>query len=471
MKNGHTIKEARELLDTGKILAIELTEQYLKKIEEKNPELNAYLTTFENAKKQARAADERIKNGSAGALTGIPLGIKDVIMVKGETTSASSKILENYKATYDATAISRLREAGAVFLGHTNCDEFAMGASNENSAFGPVKNPHDLSRVSGGSSGGSAAVVAADLAIATLGSDTGGSVRQPASFCGIVGLKPTYGAISRSGLIALASSFDQIGPMTKTVEDAETIFHAIAGRDPLDSTSQFDSNKFSEEFTSKNLPIGVPDIDFEGVDEVVKKNFEESVARVQNLGYPIKKIKLPHIKYGISCYYIILPAEASANLARFDGVRYGLHKDGAMLMDDYLESRGVGFGKEVRRRIILGTYVLSAGYYDAYYSQALKVRELIRQDFTNAFTDVRAIMLPTTAGPAFKLGEKSKDPLAMYLEDLFTIPANLAGIPAISIPSGFVNVADKNLPLGIQFMASHFREDILFHISKDFERA
>lgn len=459
-----TIKKARELLDQKEISAVELAEKYLTKIEKENTALNAYISTYNSAKAMAHAADQQIKEGKQTALTGIPFGIKDNILVEGEYASACAGILQGYVATYDAEVIRRLRKDGAVLLGRTNMDDAAMGSSTETSFYGPTRNPLDLSRVPGGSGGGSAAAVAADLCIAALGSDTGGSIRQPASHTGIVGFKPTYGRVSRRGLISLASSLDQIGPAAKTVEDAEIIFNAIAGIDPLDSTTRDGSVG-----TAKKV-IGVPyDLFGSHLDADVSDVFDASVARLKNLGYEIRDIKLPHLEYGLASYYIILPAEASANLARYDGVRYGLHVDGAGGIGDYFATRGAGFGKEVRRRIILGTYVLSAGYYDAYYTQAIKVRDLIARDFEEAFKEVSAICLPTTAAPAFKLGEKSSDPIKMYLEDLFTIPANLAGVPAISIPAGTVEREGKHLPLGMQLIAPEFGDERLFNIGKQFE--
>ncbi len=463
-----SIQKARKLLDNKEISAGELALEYLARIEKENPALNAYLSVYDGVKNFAKIADEKIARGEQSALTGIPLAVKDVILVEGERASASSKILENYVATYDATAVAKLRAEGAVFLGRTNCDEFAMGASNENSAYGSVKNPHDLSRVPGGSGGGSAAAGAADLCIAALGSDTGGSVRQPASYSGIVGLKPTYGALSRHGLMALASSLDQIGPTTKTVADAEILFNAIKGSDSHDSTSRMNKSQITNPKSQTKI-IGVPYHLLNKLDPRSRKVFDGVVKKLDSLGHRVREINLPHAEYGVACYYIILPAEASANLARYDGVRYGLHVDGADVIGDYFATRGAGFGKEVRRRIILGTYVLSAGYYDAYYGQALRVRDLISGDFASAFADVDLILTPTTAGPAFKIGQKTNDPVAMYLEDLFTIPANLAGIPAISIPAGFVEEEGRQLPIGVQFMAPTFGEDRLFAVGKELD--
>ena len=465
-----TIKKARESLLKGDFSAVELTKAYLQKIKEQNGEINAYLEIFDDAVKQAKVADKKIKNGEGGFLTGIPLAIKDNILIKGKIASSASKILQNYQAVYDATVIAKLKKEGAVFLGRTNMDEFAMGGSTENSAYGVTKNPYDISRVSGGSSGGSAAALAMDGALGALGSDTGGSVRQPASFCGIVGLKPTYGAVSRFGLMAMGSSLDQIGTFGKTVEDAEIIFNAISGHDEKDSTSVSESFYKKEEL-NRAMTIGVPEnfIERDGIDENVLKNFKHTIDKLKNKGYKIKNVDLPNLKHSLAGYYIIMPAEAGTNMARFDGVRYGLLKEGASGIDDYMKTRGLGFGKEVRRRIMLGTYVLSAGYYDAYYSKATMVREMIKKDFEEAFKEVDAIITPTSPTPAFKIGEKSEDPLQMYLADIFTVPINLAGIPAISVPSGFAEMGGKKLPLGCQIIAPHFKEGRLFKIGKDIE--
>lgn len=466
-----TIKKTGDALQNSDISALELTKYYLKNIKEKNDELNAYLEVFSDAQSQAEKIDEKIKkNEILGPLAGIPFAIKDNILIKGKTASASSKILGNYKATYDATVIKKLREAGAIFLGRVNMDEFAMGGSTENSAFGPTKNPHDTERVSGGSSGGSAAAVASEMALASLGSDTGGSIRQPASFCGEVGLKPTYGRVSRSGLIAMASSLDQIGPIAKTVEDAEIIFNVIKGKDALDSTTIEPKEIIAK--TGK-LKIGILNYDKNGVDKDVNRMMDNAVETFRNAGHEIKEVELPYLKYSLPCYYIIMPAEVSSNLARFDGVKYGALKEGENLLDNYLKTRGYGFGKETKRRVMIGTYVLSSGYYDAYYGKAQEVRALIRKDFENAFNEqnggVDAIILPTAPEAAFKLGEKTDDPLKMYLEDIFTVSANLAGVPAISLPAGFSEKNGKKLPLGLQIIAPHFREDILFRLGKEFE--
>ena len=466
-----TIKKAHEDIKSGKYSSVDLTTAYLEEIKKTNPEVNAYLEVFSDALEQAKKADERFKDGTATILTGIPFAIKDNILIKGKIASSASKILENYHATYDATVIEKLKKEGVVFIGRTNMDEFAMGGSTENSAFGVTKNPYDTSRVAGGSSGGSAAALAMNGALASLGSDTGGSIRQPASFCGLVGLKPTYGAISRSGVMAMGSSLDQIGPFAKTVADAEIIFNSIKGKDGLDSTTISDSSDSSSKNEIKNkLTIGIPRhfLTGDGINKDVLKNFEESIEKFKKLGYEIKEIELPNISYSLPVYYVIMPAEVSSNMARFDGVRFGLHKDGKDGIDDYFETKGAGFGKEVRRRILLGTYILSSGYYDAYYNRANALRRVITNDFINAYQKVDIILTPTTPAPAFKIGEKISDPVAMYLEDIFTVTANLTGMPAISIPSGFSEVDGKKLPLGLQMTTTYKAENVLFKAGKDF---
>lgn len=470
-----TINLTHQHLVAGDFSAVDLAKAYLAEIEKKNHKLNAYLEVYSDVLEQAAEADKKIKNLPASKLSkliGIPLAIKDNILIKGRRVGAASKILEGYTASYDATVISKLKEAGAVFLGRTNCDEFAMGGSTENSAYGVTKNPYDEGRVAGGSSGGSAATVAADMALAALGSDTGGSIREPASFCGVVGLKPTYGAVSRFGLIAMGSSLDCIGPFAKTVEDAGIIFDCIKGRDPMDATSlDFQTFKLSNFQTSK-LTIGVPR-DFtesKGVDKSVVANFNESLERLKKLGHEVRYISLPNIPYSLAVYYIIMPAEASTNLARFDGVKYGLHKSGENLIADYRETRRSGFGPEVRRRIILGAYVLSSGYYEAYYHKATLVRGLIKRDFEKAFEEVDIIATPVAPSLPWKIGEKS-DPLQTYLADIFTVTANIVGVPAIAVPSGYAEVAGgqkSGLPFGIQFMAPDGGEPSLFAIGDSF---
>lgn len=445
-----TIKEAHEAMKKGEYTPWDLAQKFLKNIEAKNKEINAYLEVYSDIKEQCDAAALRFKNGTATLLTGIPCAVKDNILIKGKKASSASKILENYVATYDATAIEKLKKEGVVFLGRVNMDEFAMGGSTENSAYGVTKNPLDTERVAGGSSGGSAAAVAMDGALIALGTDTGGSVRQPASFCGIVGLKPTYGAISRYGIMAMGSSLDQIGPMAKTVTDTEILFNAMKGQDPKDSTTIPEKDIA----IPKNIKIGV-------FGNYVNT---EIIDKFKKLGYEVKEISLPNIKYVLAVYYVVMPAEVSSNMARFDGVKYGLHIDGKDGIDDYFVTRAQGLGKEVRRRILLGTYVLSSGYYDAYYNKANIVRELLREDFRKAFESVDIILTPTTPTPAFKIGEKTSDPLQMYLEDIFTVTANLTGNPAISIPCGF----SGKLPLGLQMTARHGEENILFKVGKDF---
>ncbi len=466
-----TIRKAHEAMKSGDFSSRELTQAYLDVIKEKNSNINAYLHIFEeNALKQADEADKRFKEGTAELMTGIPMAIKNNILVKGEITTAASKILENYHATYDATVIEKLKKAGAVFLGGVNLDEFAMGGSTENSAYGVTKNPHDETRVSGGSSGGSAAAVAMDGALSALGTDTGGSIRQPSSFCGTVGLKTTYGRVSRYGAIAMGSSLDQIGPITKTTDDAEIIFDCIKGEDKMDSQT-IPENILKEPAVKEKMTIGIPrHFMKEGIDEAVMKNFEESVEKLKSLGYTIKEIELPNINYALATYYIIMPAEVSTNLARFDGVRFGLRENGENLFEDYTKTRAKGFGPEARRRIILGTYVLSAGYYDAYYNKATALREVMKDDFRKVFEEVDVVLTPTSPTPAFKIGEKASDPVQMYLSDIFTVSANMVGVPALAIPSGLVEIDGKQLPLGIQFMAPWMGEGILFKIGKDFEK-
>ena len=456
--------------------ALEVAQAYFTHIETKDKEIGAYLSLAKDqAVKQAEQTDLSIARGEEpGMLAGVPMAIKDNILIEGQKATAGSKMLENYTAAYDATVISKLKSAGAVLLGKTNMDEFAMGSSTENSAFQKTRNPHDLERVPGGSSGGSAAAVAANMALASLGSDTGGSIRQPAAFCGVVGFKPTYGAVSRHGLIAMASSLDQIGPFAKTVEDAAIIFKAIVGKDKFDATS-VDTN-YGDELLNPNLEkikgmtIGLPEEYFiGGVDPSVIKATEEVITSLKSLGVNFKKISLPHTKYALSCYYIIMPAEVSSNLGRLDGVRYGevtgVTRHGS-LAELYKKNRSHGFGPETKRRVILGTHVLSSGYYDAYYSKAQKVRRLIKQDFDQAFKEVDMIMTPVTPTVAFKFGEKTSDPLAMYLSDIFTIPANMAGIPAVSVPVK----GTTGLPVGFQLMGKHWGETDILGVGQLYEK-
>ena len=461
--NKLTIADAQAKMEAGEITAVNLARACLAEIEKRNQELNIFLEVFSDVEAQAARADERRKAGEKHPLLGIPLAVKDNILIEGRVASASSKMLEHYVATYDATVIKKLKDAGAVFIGRTNMDEFAMGGSTENSAFGPTKNPVDPTRVPGGSSGGSAAAVAAHMALGALGTDTGGSIREPAAFCGLVGMKPTYGVVSRSGLIAMGSSLDQAGPLTRSVADAEAIFNTIRGQDPLDSTSITDTTYPKPTATKK---IGVPrHLLAQGVDADILAAFEQSLEKFKANGYELVDIELPSAALALSVYYVIMPAEVSTNLARFDGVRYGLSLKGSSLVDDYATTRAAGFGAEVRRRIMLGTYVLSAGYYDAYYGKAVALRDAIAKEYSAALAGVDAIAVPTAPSVAPKLGEKS-DPLSMYLLDVFTVTANITGHPALSVPMGTVN----NLPVGLQLTTAMGSEATLFALGKLLER-
>jgi len=463
-----TIAKLSVMYRNKEVTVPEVVDAYLANIEKKNPELNAYLGVYDDVKVQAEAAQKRIDAGESGELIGIPIAVKDNILIKGKRVGAASKILENYVASYDAHVIEKLKKEGAVFIGRTNLDEFAMGGSTENSAYGVTKNPHDTDRVAGGSSGGSAAAVAGGLAPVALGSDTGGSIRQPASFCNVVGLKPTYGSVSRSGLIAMGSSLDVIGPITRTVSDAEMLFTAIKGKDSLDSTSH-DGEWGSKDTDETKKVIGVPRsfIEVEGIDQKVKESFEASLEKMKKLGYEIKDVEMPTLPLSLAVYYILMPAEVSSNLSRFDGVKYGLHVDGKDLIEDYFKTRGESFGKEVRRRILVGTYVLSSGYYDAYYRKAIMARRKIQKEFQKVFEEVDAIALPTSPTPAFRIGDKS-DPLSLYLADIFTVSANIAGVPGISLPITKETYGDTDLPIGFQLLANYNREDVLFALGKDF---
>jgi len=465
-----TIKKAAEHLKNGDFSAVDLASAYLENIKQKNGEIFAYLEVFDDVLEQAKHADEMLATGKGTTMTGIPLAIKDNMLITGKESTSASKILKGHIGTYDATVIKKLRDEGAVFLGRANMDEFAMGASTETSAYGKTKNPIDTSRVPGGSSGGAAAAVAGEMALAALGSDTGGSIRQPAAFCGIVGMKPTYGAVSRFGLMAMASSLDQIGPLARTVEDAEIVFNAIRGYDKNDSTSMPDTLLLERE-VKKGLRIGVPRdfLSMEGLDKRVLENFNGKLEDLKKKGYEIVDVSLPYLKYALATYYIIMPAEASSNLARFDGVRYGLSVKGNDVSDSYKKTRAQGFGEEVRRRILLGTYVLSAGYADAFYNKAIQAQKIIRKDFERIFKEVDLVATPTTPSPAFKFGEKTDDPVQMYLADIFTVSANIAGLPGISVPSGFVSEGGKELPLGFQLMSPHFCESMLFRAALDAE--
>ena len=469
-----TIAGVREALQTKKISARELAREFYAQIDRRNPTLNAFLTLCpERAYAQADRVDASIAQGRAlEPLAGVPVAIKDVLSTRGVRTTCGSKILENYIPAYDATAIERLEGAGAVILGKTNCDEFAMGSSNENSAYGAVRNPLAPDRVPGGSSGGSAAVVAAGLSVVALGTDTGGSIRQPGAYCGIPATMPTYGRVSRYGLIAFASSLDRIGPFAANIPDVATVMAVIAGHDSNDSTSAaVPVPNYADEIESpvQDLRIGVPEDYFgEGIDSEVKAKVQAGIALLEKLGCKRVPLHMPHTDYAIATYYIVATAEASSNLARYDGVRYGLRVPGATLMEMYRKTRERGFGPEVKRRIMLGTYALSSGYYDAYYLRAQKVRALIAQDFWNAFQKVDAIITPTTPTPAFKLGEKTADPLQMYLADIYTVTGSLAGVPGISIPCG---TTKAGLPVGMQIFGPHFGEARILQLARAFEKA
>ncbi|HPS03191.1 MAG TPA: Asp-tRNA(Asn)/Glu-tRNA(Gln) amidotransferase subunit GatA [Candidatus Sumerlaeota bacterium] len=470
-----TVHEASAKLRAREISSVELTRSVLDRIASVEPRVRAYVTVDgDRALEMARAADERLVAGTAQSpLCGVPLGLKDNLCTTDFPTTCASKILENFRPPYDATVVARLREAGAVFVGKTNQDEFAMGSSTENSGFHPTSNPWDLERTPGGSSGGSAAAVAAGEALATLGSDTGGSIRQPASYCGVVGMKPTYGRVSRYGLVAYGSSLDQIGPLTRDVEDCALILNAISGHDGRDSTSAPIERPDFTSFLNGNiegLRVGLPRECFgEGLDPEVAAVLDESRATLERLGAKMVEVSLPHSEYAIAAYYLVATAEASSNLARYDGAHYGHRAAGTdNIIDMFSRTRREGFGDEVKRRLMLGAYVLSAGFYDAYYLKALKVRTLIKRDFENAFENVDVICMPVAPTPAFKLGEKVNDPLQMYLEDIFTISANLAGIPGVSVPAGFT---PGRLPVGLQILAPIFEEGRLIRAAHAFERA
>lgn len=458
-----TIKQIRRDLDSKKYSAEELTKEYLNRIKEKDDKIHAFLDVFkDDAIEEAKKADNRIKKGEAGILTGIPCAIKDNILIEGRKCTAGSKMLENYVSPYDAFVIKKLKDEGAIFLGKTNLDEFAMGSTTENSYFGPTKNPYDLKRVPGGSSGGSAAALAGDMCAFSLGSDTGGSIRQPASFCNVVGFKPTYGTISRNGLIAFASSLDQIGCFTNNVEDAKTLFNVLSQKDDADSTN-VNFEKEDIDFDMSRVKLGVPKEYFDqGLDVEVKEAVLNAIQKYKDMGAQIVEVSLPHFKYALSCYYIIATAEASANLARFDGIRYGLMEEGDTLDDIYINTRTKGFGDEVKKRIMLGTYVLSSGYYDAYYKKALKARSLIKKDFEEVFKEVDALLGPVSPVLPFKIGEKTDNVLSVYLADIYTTPINLAGLPAISVP---LKLSKEGLPIGLHIIAPRFNEYKLFNIA------
>ncbi len=468
-----TIHELKEKLKIREISARELTLEFIKRIERVEKDIHSFITlTKDDALKQAEDIDNKIKAGKDLPLLGIPLAIKDLICIRGVRTTCGSKILSNYVPPYDATVIKKLRDSGAVFLGKLNMDEFAMGSSTETSHFGVTRNPWNLDVIPGGSSGGSAASVSADECAGSLGSDTGGSIRQPASMCGITGLKPTYGRVSRFGLVAFASSLDQIGPMTKDVTDTAILMNVISGRDPLDSTSaDLPVPDFTKSLLNnvKGLKIGIPKEYFvEGMDGDVEKSVRYAFELFKKLGAEIKEVSLPHTDYAVSAYYVIAPAEASSNLARYDGVKYGYRTDNSKnLLSMYKKTREEGFGAEVKRRIMLGTYTLSSGYYDAYYLKAQKVRTLIKKDFDDAFKNCDILITPTAPTPAFKIGEKFDNPIQMYLSDIFTISVNLAGVPAISIPCGF---SKDGLPIGLQIIGRHFDEETIIRAAYTFEQ-
>lgn len=463
-----TIHELRTKFLEGSYTPVDALKDTHQMIKEKDPEIHAFLDVYsEGVTEQAEAAVERIKADGPDAppLTGIPVALKHNILVKGRSATGASKILENYVATYDATIVEKLRDAGAIFVGGTNLDEFAMGSSTENSAFGPSKNPHDTERVPGGSSGGSAAAVAMGSVPVAIGTDTGGSIRQPASYCGLVGFKPTYGRVSRFGLMAMGSSLDQAGPLTTTVTDAELVHNIMAGKDKMDMTTIDDDTYPTIEIKEK-YRVGIPrDFLESGIDDDVMAEFEKQIAALTAAGHDVVDIKLPMFKKGLAAYYIVMPAEVSSNLARYDGMRYGVRVEGDDLLGDYLNSRAEGFGAEVKRRILLGTYVLSSGYYDAYYGKGEAVREIMREELAENFKDIDLVLTPTAPTPAFKFGAQ-EDPLSMYAQDIFTVPVNLTGVPAISLPLGSVQRDGKDLPVGLQYIAPHAGEARLFDIGK-----
>ena len=468
-----TAHRLHEMLLRREVTCREITESVLKRIEKVEDRIHAYITLMpEQAMQQAARADALFQKGEAGPLTGIPLAIKDLICTQGVRTTCGSHILENFIPPYDATVVEKLKAAGTIFIGKANMDEFAMGSSTENSSFGPTRNPWDPTRIPGGSSGGSAAAVAADECIASLGSDTGGSIRQPASCCGIVGMKPTYGRVSRYGLVAFASSLDQIGPFAKDVRDTALLLTAISGHEPRDSTSV---DIPVPDYTSalkndvRSMVLGVPKECFiEGIDPEVESAVREAIRTLEKLGARLVEVSLPHSDYALAVYYIIAPAEASSNLARYDGVKYGFRAKGNRdLLEMYKETRFQGFGTEVKRRIMLGTYALSAGYYEAYDRKASQVRTRIREDFQKAFSQCDVLLMPTAPTPAFHLGEKVDDPLQMYLSDIFTIPCNLAGLPGLSLPCGFTR---QGLPIGLQVLSDHFQEEKIFRVAYAFEQ-
>lgn len=471
--NQLTIHELQEKIKSGETSSVKITESVFQRIDAVEDRVHSYIRLLKDeALAAAVIADENIKKGEIKPLTGIPIALKDIVCTKGIPTTCGSHILHNFVPPYDATVVAKLRDAGAVFVGKANMDEFAMGSSTESSYFGPTRNPWDLTRIPGGSSGGSATAVAADECITSIGSDTGGSIRQPAALCGVVGLKPTYGRVSRFGLIAFASSLDQIGPFTKDVEDCAIMMNVLAGFDPKESTSVQAEVPDYRQFAGQDIKgwkVGIPKEYFiEGIDPEVSAAIQKAIGVIEKCGGKMVEISLPHTQYCLAVYYIIAPAEASSNLARYDGVKYGLRVSGGRdLLDMYKKTRMQGFGAEVKRRIMIGTYALSAGYYDAYYGKASQVRALIKRDFEEAWKKCDVILTPTTPTPAFKIGEKTDDPLQMYLSDIFTISTNLAGIPGISVPCGFTA---GGLPIGVQFLAGHFEEGKLIQIASAYEK-
>ena len=461
-----TIAKAHESMARGELSVRDLVDAYLERIAEKNDELNIYRNICTDIDAQVEHAQAMYANGTAQVLTGIPVAVKANIQIKGQICNASSRMLEHYVAVYDATAIRRLREAGVIFLGATNMDEFAMGSSTENSAFGVTKNPHDTQRVPGGSSGGSAAAVAADMALAALGTDTGGSIRQPASFCGITGFKGTYGSVSRYGAAAMGSSLDQIGPLAKTVEDARLLWRGMRGHDEQDMTSLGDA-VWPSSSTQKKYRIALPTNCTQGTEDSVHRAYESAVEKLRGDGHTVDEVDIPSLGWALPVYYVVMPAEVSSNLARYDGIRYGFQAENTNgLHQEYVQSRSQGFGSEVKRRIILGTYVLSAGYADQYYTRALALREKMKAELAELFTRYDAILTPTSPVPPFPIGEKSDNPMEMYLADIYTVGANIAGIPGVSVPAG---MNDDGLPIGIQFLAAHAHDEQLLDLAQKFE--
>ena len=462
-----TITQLRERFISGEYTPTDAVTDSFAVIAEKDGDIHAFLAVYEDVKEQAEAATAQYKKDGVNTpvLLGIPVAVKNNILIKGKIVTGGSKILENYTATYDATIITRLKEAGAIIIGATNMDEFAMGSSTENSAFGPTKNPVDTTRVPGGSSGGSAAAVAMGAVSVAIGTDTGGSIRQPASFCGLVGYKPTYGAVSRSGLMAMGSSFDQAGPLTTSVADAELVHGIMAGKDVMDATT-ISEDTYPDVPVKETYTIGIPhDFLKEGIDKDVMEVFEAHINELKEAGHTVVDVELPLFEKGLAAYYVAMPAEVSSNLARYDGIRYGLSEEGETLLDVYEKSRGAGFGDEVKRRILLGTYVLSSGYYDAYYGKAEAARERMRMELAKVFESVDIVLTPSAPTPAFKVGELT-DPVSIYAQDIFTVPINLTGVPAISIPGGTVQRNEKDLPVGVQYIAPHGGDARLFDLGK-----